>query len=455
VQAVIAFATLPLATLRLDARHYGTFALVTSIVAVGAAFATLGSSYRLAESFSGSDSVDQQQVVSAQMLASTAVTVAACVVILIAWCVGRDHWVMFHSIPTTGLVWACASSLGTVWWGVASEVLTLTARPRLFAAVAMLQSLVGTTTLLMALFLLDWLDTALFLAAFMSSLLAGGGALLVLKEFLTFRVSAPVWRRVRDGTTFLSLAALGEAGYAALERSLLATWANMTNLGLYAHSQMYRTMVAVPVKAVARSVWSDSLSEARAMDTRFRRTGIVWSAAHAAIALCALVIGAFGFEIIGFITHGKFTAAAPWAAAGMAILLAQHLGKPQTAVVYASGLARPHSQVLIASTALGALCALVLIPRFGVWGAILAVLLQQICFRVAVTMLVRRKARTPFQDRCAVIGLGLIGLQQAVQGWLEPTLAGRVTLFMLLGLTLLTASRRELVEFIRLVRDRG
>jgi O-antigen/teichoic acid export membrane protein len=455
VQAVIAVATLPLATLRLDARHYGTFALVTSIVSVGAAFATLGSSYRLAETFSGSDSVHQHQVVSAQMLASTAVTIVACSVVLLVWCVGRGHWAMFHSIPTAGLLWACVSSLGTVWWGVAAEVLTLTGRPRLFAAVALLQSLVGTATLMIALFLFDWFDTALFLAAFMSSLLAGGGAFLVLKEFLTFRVSAPVWRRIHDGTTFLSLAALGEAAYAALERTLLATWANLTTLGLYAHSQMYRTMVAVLVKAVARSVWSDSLSEARATETGFRRTGIVWGASHAAIALGALVIGAFGFEIIGLITHGKFSAAAPWAAAGMAVLMAQHLGKPQTAVVYALGLARPHSQILIASTALGALCALVLIPRHGVWGAILAVLLQQVFFRGAVTMLVRRKVRTPFQDRSAAIGLGLIGIQQAVQGWLEPALTGRSTLFMLLVLTLLALTRRELRDFLRLVHDRG
>lgn len=455
VQATIAFATLPIATLRLDARHYGTFALVTSVVSVGAALATLGGSYRLAETFSGSDLNEQQQVVSAQLLASTAVAVVACGVVLLAWCVGRDHWMVLDSVPAAGVLWACASMAGTVWWGVATEVLTLAGRPRVFALVAMLQSLVGTATLMIALFVLDWTDTALFLAAFMSSLLAAGGALLALRSHLTLRVSAPVWARVREGASFLSFAALGEAGYAALERTLLATWTNLTNLGLYAHSQMYRTMVAVPVKAVARSVWSDSLSEARATDAQFRKTGIVWSAMHVAIALGALVIGAFGIEIIGLITHGKFSAAAPWAAAGMAILLAQHLGKPQTAVVYAFGLARPHSQVLIASTALGALCALLLIPRQGVWGAILAVLLQQIFFRVAVTVLVRRKALTPFQDRCAVVGLGLIGAQQAVQGWLDPSPTNRAILFVLLGLALLALSLRELRDFLRLVRERG
>jgi O-antigen/teichoic acid export membrane protein len=449
------FMMVPIATLRLDAAHYGVFALVVSVASLGAALAALGAGYRLAEVFSTPHLAEHQQVVSAQLLASTVMVVFCTGLILGIWYVGRGRWPILSSVPTVGIVLAAASTLGTVWWGVATEVLTLTRRARVFAAVSISQAILAALGLLIALFVFKWTDTALFISAFVGSMTVAAGSLIALRAHLTTRITRSHWRSARAGANLLSLSTLTEAAYLAIERALLASWANLTHLGLYAHSQQYRTLVAMPIKAVARSSWPDSLVEARDGARVFRKTGLIWSAMHLIMAEAALGAGAVGREIIGLMTHGKFTEAAPWASAGIAILLTQHLGKPQTAVVYALGLAGPHAKIIALSTFVAAAAALIAIPVIGVWGAVVAALAQQFMLRASVRVLAASKARTPFQDRCALIGLGCIGVQFICEIAFAPALLARIALFFALSAALALLARDEIRLILSTVRRRG
>lgn len=451
----MAFLMIPVATLRLGPVDYGAFALVTGLTAAGSSLGMLGSGYRLAEIFSRGDQQEIRRSVTAQLVMTSAVLLVCMLALTLAWWEGRRHWEPLAAVPLSGVVLSAATMLGTGWWLVTSEVLTLTRRARMFAAGMMLQPLLNALTLMVTLFVFDLGAVSLYAAAFAASAAALLASTVALRPYITTHVSRQHLRQVYSGAGLMAISNASEAAYQAVERSLLSNWASLSQLGLYVHAQQYRALVSVAVKAGARSVWRDSLDEARRGDGLFGHTSAVWSLCYVAIGAGALVLAAVGPELIGMLTHGKFVESAPYAAASVAILLAMHLGKPQTALLYAFGHGHAYARSTVIALVVAGVVAVITIPMLGVWGALLAGLAQNVILRLQIFLLAKSLGPAPRQDRVAWWGIGLLMFQLGFDSTdMSATLAARMALVTILLAVLFWIARKEVTILWTALRAR-
>lgn len=408
LQGAVSFATLPLATLLLGPADYGAFAVVSAITALGGAISSLGSTYLFSKAFSKESPEQVRQAVSQQVVFSMSIAVVFAITLILAWRQLAKLSSSLMDVPTSGLVLSALAMVPATLWALALDVLTLDGRAKTFALVGTAQSLVSAATLLCGLFLLGLEGVALFLSGAIGSIVAGAGGYIVLRRYLEWpRFSKNEFGALR-GAVSLTVANVIEVIYLSVERNLLAVLDGLASLGLYSHSQQYRLMVGVATKALARSVWPVTLNEAKICPTQFRNTGHYWGLAHLVLSFVGLVFAALGVELIGLLTHGKFSDAGPYAAMGIAYLLIQNCGKPQTGVLYADGESKLFARISIVATLCALATALYVIPLFGIWGALLALFIQQVVLRLAIQFYVARMITTPFQDGWALAGFGVI-----------------------------------------------
>lgn len=408
VQAGVAFATFPLATLILGPEDYGAYAVVTAITGLASSTACLGSSYLLAQVFSSKKSEDIRQLVSQQVAISSILAVTFGAVLIVGWGYIDAYFDTLSMIPSAGFVLSAIGTLPGTVGAIALDVLTLDGRAKVFAKILIGQSLLSAGVLLFCLFILDFGAMSLFVAGIVGNSSLGLGGLVSLRGYLETPSFQQKDLLVFKGALAMTGANFMEVAYQPVERNLLAVSTGLTSVGLYTHAQQYRTVVAVAVKALSRSIWPVTLEEAREEGLHFAKTERYWALAHACLALVGLIFAVVGDELIGLLSHGKFVGAGAYAALGIAFLLVQNSGKPHTGFMFAHGEVGPYSRLSILATIAGLGCAVFTIPMLGVWGALLSFFLQQLVIRVSIQMYIGRMAKVPFQDGCAVVGLLLI-----------------------------------------------
>ena len=444
-QGVLSFVMLPIATLRLDAADYGAFGLMVALTALGTSVAMLGSGYRFAAVFGRDDRAEESSVVTAQLVASTAMLVAAGAALAALWWLAARRWDAVADVTGVELALSIGAMVGTSWWLTATEVLTLTRRARMFAAGMLLQSFTNAGALAISLFGFDADRSALYVATFAASLAALVAAVIALRPYIIVHLPRQRLREVWSGIGMFSVSNTAESGYQVIERALLSGWTSLSHLGLYVHALQYRALMSVAVKAGARSVWGDTLEEARQGSATFDRTRKIWALLYLFMTLFGLTLATIGREFIGLLTHGKFTDAAPYAAGAVAILLAQNLGKPQTAILYAHGKGLALARMTVLSLVAAVIAAFFLVPLLGVWGAIVAGLLQSLTLRVQIFVLAKRLAPSPGQDRLAVLGLIALLIQIVYDGThMTSAWTDRAVVCAVLTIVLIFMARREL-----------
>jgi O-antigen/teichoic acid export membrane protein len=433
VQALVSFAMLPLATVHLGPAEYGSFALAMALTALGITIASLGASYVLAEAFAQSDELRRKAVISGQLVASLTLGAVVAVGFAVGYAAFADEVVALRQIPPAGAYMASASMLGSIVWAIASDVATLDRRAKTYATLSILQTFLGAGVTLWTLYVTKIGGLSLFagqLAA--SSVLLVGGLLLVGRYWTATGIA---WIRSGGlrGSLWPTASGLLETAYTAVERNLLATFASVNQVGLYVHSQQYRSAVAAAVKAAARTLWPITLNEATSASDRFPVTRSAWAAVYVAIVIIGLMFASVGRELIGLLTHGKFTAAWPLAALGMAFLLVQNSGKPQTGYMLARGQGTSFAALHAISTSTTVALAAVLICGLGMWGAFIAVFSQQVIFRALIQWRLRGEQSVPFQDHCVVAGSLAIGALVGLNEWFALALPVRLLAFALVG----------------------
>jgi O-antigen/teichoic acid export membrane protein len=409
LQAAVSFLTLPIATLWLGPAEYGSFALVSALAGLASAVACLGSSYVFATVHSSEQrTVQMGQAVSQQVAISLSTSLLFSVLLIWAWPFVGNILPNLKSIPQAGVELAAAAIVPATLWALAADVLTLDGRAKLFALISVSQSLLSAAVLLGTLYWFDLGGLALFLSSAAGAIVLGTGACFSLwryaewPEFSTSRIGA------FRGAASITASNVLEQIYPTVERNLLAASSGIAALGLYTHAQQYRAIAAAATKALARAIWSVTLTEAQEKSLSFPKTGRHWNFAHLSIAYAGLTFAVFGFEIIGILTHGKFSGAAPYAAMGIALLLIQNSGKPCMGLLYATGKVEAISRLVFWAGVIGLGTATLTIPAFGLWGAVIATIIPQLTFRIAIQLYVTRYASVPFQDTYAIIGFFMI-----------------------------------------------
>ena len=401
LQGAVSLLMLPLATRVLGPADYGIFALASAYTGLGTALASLGIGYVLAERLRADGGGTPAEVVSTCSILALAAIVAYAAVLAAVWpfLPGVEH------VPASCLWLAIAAMIAGQLWLIAIDVLVIRGDAKPFAIISVAQTLLSAAALAVALFALDLGTSALFAAHFCGALVALVGSLIALR---------PYWRPRLDRSVMKELRALGlmsgagssfEALQTVVERGALSLAGGIVQLGIYTHSHQYRTLASLPVKALARSIWPVTLREARDRSSRLGHTRLGWDLAYIGLTFSGVLFATLGDRLIAFITNGKFTDAFTLATCWMIYLLLLHTGKPQTGVLYALGGGRKYATIVALSAAAGTAAMLVLIPYFGVWGAVAAAVLQQVTVRLGIQAAARPVRQVPFQDGWAYFGM--------------------------------------------------
>jgi O-antigen/teichoic acid export membrane protein len=219
-----------------------------------------------------------------------------------------------------------------------------------------------------------------------------------------------------------------ETGHKVVERTLLGSTVGLVTLGLYAHSEQYRNLVQVGLKALARSIWPISLREARVDRYGFDLTNRAWRAAAIAVASVGILAAFLAGDVIALLTHDKFTNASPYVALWMAYVLIQNMGKPQSAALFSAQKGVALGWIGQGTRAFGILLLFVLVPTAGILGAFIALAAQQLAMRILLHVYAHKVGATPFQDRWIVIGCGIIGIALTIALTANLSLASRIVL---------------------------
>ncbi len=454
IQSAVSFALLPLMTLVLGPADYGAFALVTAVTSFGTALCTLGAGFVLAQRWPEADADTRRALVSS--LFGLSVVLACLFALLMPWLwqLAAAQWTVAASVPETAIRLAAAGVFFAVPWLIASEVLTLDGRALAFAVVMLTQTVCAAAASLTALFYFDLGGVALFAGAFAAAAATGIGACVCLAPWLRLRFDRALAIHSAGMGLPLSLSNLLDIATTLTERALLSTQVGLANLGIYSHSQSYLNIAQAGIKPLVRAVWPVSLSEARDSASPFTRTGQAWSVGHLLLIGAGLLMAAFGRDLIGLLTHGKFEAAGPFAALWMGLLLVRLSGRPQLATLFANGRGYAISKIGIVANGTAIAVLLLLVPRIGLAGAVAAAFIQAAMTRAMFWWAARQERDTPFQDGWVLAGVALIAGAVALVESTAPS-AGLRALGLAAALTLVAIAGRRPLGELRLQLKRG
>jgi O-antigen/teichoic acid export membrane protein len=442
-----------LTTFVIGPADYGLFALVSAITGMGLAIAPMGSSHIMAGYFLTSDEGERRVLLSTIFWMGLLVLGAFTLVILGLWFPWLRQNPVVHGVSTLAVVLSVISTVLSYPWIVAMDVLTLKKEAQTFARVSIAQSIGSTIAVLLGLYFFRWGVLSLFVGVFVGAAIAFAGSLWVLKPYLKVAIGRS-WAKLLLTVGWTSSAgSLLEVFQMNLERITISYFHGMAQLGLYTHAIRYRDIMGVPISAVGRAVWPMTLQEAKNMGSHFERSTPAWHSAHFLIIAAGIFFATLGDRVIALLTHDKFTTAYLYATAWMVFLLVQYSGRVQVTIVQAFGEAVYYSRALTLSTLLSMLLLVILVPPMGPWGAIAAMLLNQIVFR----SLLRRRARAlrsyPPQDKWVWVGIIIIPAVAFLHHLVQFQLWQAVALLLVLWAGLAAAGRREIAAVLQELRE--
>lgn len=430
IQGGISFVMVPVITYVLGPREFGIFALMTGVGGVLSLFGALGAGYLYAEHYNGLSVPNRRELVSTTFWMGAICLVPITGLVLGLWPVLTAYFEALAVIPTLGASLVLVSVIACYPWSLAIEILVLEGRAQLYATIIVSQAIVSALTTVVGLYALEWGIFAIFFGYSVGTLALLLGSMIVLQPYLEWSIKQ-VWvkRAARIGGA-VTVANLLESLQSFLERYLLSLQAGIVQTGLYSHSQQYKSLVSLPLKAAARGIWPISLSEARLQRSEFLLTKRTWEIGYSAVAIAGIGFAIFGKELVALWTHDRFTAAYRLIALWMVFVLIQNAGKAQTAILYATGNSVRYAKLMVGSAVAGIAALFMLVPSLGSTGVLLALLLQQILLRVGVQYVARTIRQSPFQDAWVFIGCGGIVLALVLAEPLSGEGYQRVLLFL-------------------------
>jgi O-antigen/teichoic acid export membrane protein len=454
---------IPITTAKLDPKDFGLFAILYSFGAVVTSFSMLGSGYLWAAYFPRLQEVEKPPFVTTLLTSGLAVCLFWTMIFWLLWPLHEHFQLGLESKDKFLYALILLGAVAGYPWVHAIDYLTLDMRASGYAAIMIFAVIFSALATVFCLYYLKLHILSLFIGQLTNSIILGAGSICVLHKYLKPTLSGKWVKTLFSKGVPTVPGNIFESGAFAMERNVISAQLSLSALGLYTHSQSYRNLGSVGIKALARTIWPVSLDEARIKSPHFPQTRAAWEPLFFILTIGGLLSGAIGKEAISILTHGKFTEAAAYVTAWFVFIAVQNAGKEQVAVLYAAG-----QSVFI--TYLTVICQIifigllfVLIPAFGVWGAIIAAICQQFLYRVFVQFRAGRIQNVPFNDKIVVISSIFIAIALAVQiiYWneillriliLSLVLIFYIHFFLDVVKQLMSLASRKMVGFFRLIR---
>lgn len=452
VQGLLTLAVVPLTTLLLGPAEFGAYGIAIAAVTLACSLADIGTGIVLSGHYFDTDAQTRKQLVATLFSWTIVSGAAASIALYIFWpTIGRLASDV-SIISETDLVLACLSVPLRLVVGFGTQVLVIQFRAMHLGTVMTLQSAAVLLATLVALFVFDQGQTALFIGNVVGAAIGCAAMVILLWEDIaalpTRCWSTAILRAAPSGT----LASILDNARALVESTVMVRAVGVYGLGIYNHSRLYHGYLMQIANAVGNSLWPLALQEARLQGSSFEKVGRAWNAIYLILTIAGVGLAAFGIEVVSILTNGKFVEAAPWAPLWVAYLLLQNCGKPHTATLYAAKRGAAVARYRIISLALAIAALVVFVPAYGIPAAITISFGEMLIFR----LLLRRGAlairRLPFQDGWVIAGCCTIVMVTAVIQGLSLELPARCAIFVVVTAVLLVVGRSIALDALAHIR---
>lgn len=445
--------TLPVYTTRLGPEQFGVFAVGSSLASVVAATAGSVSALSLPAVLNHYEEEDRRHYLGSVLFLGVVGALLSCLTVFAAYSAAAA---VFH-LELVGETATFLTILGALFgsvWAICVEILTIEGRAKNYASTTIAQTLVNIIGVCTMLFLFNDIDNALFWGFLGAGATGVVGAMISMSGQLAFsdlRRWVPIAAR---GSVAAVLASLSETGKAAVERSYVGLAVGGYELGLLANGQYYKNASMVLINAISRGIVPAALREAEHSEPTFSVTQQLWVLVQAMVVCIALGFTLVGREVLGFLTHGKFIEAAPYAVALMLTLLLQTLSKPHGTLMLARGGGHLYANLNTMAVVVGLLWLFATVPFLGVWGAISSFVVQTLVHRIAVYRAANRIHNLVFSDQWVVGGVALVGFCVLADYVIQPSFQVRAVLLFVLCIILLWHLKTQLAFAAAYLRNR-
>jgi O-antigen/teichoic acid export membrane protein len=274
-----------------------------------------------------------------------------------------------------------AATLVSGLWPSISYTVVLKQLSRQHAVMELASWLAGVLATIVGLTLLKLSTITLFISPLVAGVVSAGIGIGYAWRETTARVSRRWLREIlRIGVPSIPANLLELLGSIS-SRYFIQRWMGLGPLGIYAHSESYRTILTMGAKAFSRTFSPEMLQAVvRGAEPTHARDMLRWW--YSLLALGGLAMGFFIDEFIDLLTHGKFAAAAPLTIVWFCLVISYSFGLP-----YASFLSVHEKNEFMVNTGTlinGLFIGLVAVAAFAVGpiGAAVAVTFSNVTMQV-------------------------------------------------------------------------
>jgi O-antigen/teichoic acid export membrane protein len=194
-------------------------------------------------------------------------------------------------------------------WPNLSYAMVLEKRSKQHAFVEITQYLAAVVTTILCLTVFHLRTETLFISPIMMGLTGGTLGLILMKDKVQLRISTKWFKEIfKVGMPTIPVNFI-ELITNTIDRYFIQKWVNLSQLGIYAHSKSYQNIFTMGTRAFRRSFVPEIL-DVLVKNKNMHNIGKILSVWYGLLGFAGLIVILFSYDIINFLTHGKFTAAA-------------------------------------------------------------------------------------------------------------------------------------------------
>lgn len=323
-------------------------------------------------------------------------------------------------------------------------------RPIGFAFSAATDVLIGNFVLLLAIFYFGLEGMSLFIGACFG---VGSSTIVAFFAQRESFLSAPK-KTIMIDTIKRLLIAFPQIAFEQLrlftERALLARYAGVAFLGLYAHSLTYKNSAQIIVKAYGSPLWSAALNECRSDPKKLNRTNAAWDRIYLPVTLVGIGMAFFGDEFISLLTNDVFTKAYHLASLWMVYVLLDNYGRDAVAKAYFLDKQAWYQSLILAINFIGILCMLILTPFVGASGVIIGMFMVVLLSRGVPLFVLIKQGHLEFHPSLVPFGVTLILVSLAFNQLFTLSLLGQTVACSCILFVTLCVFRKQFSEWVNI-----
>ena len=243
---------------------------MSAFSAFGTAIGSFGASYLIAAHYQIIDISEKKKMISTITIVGLILAMAFSAGLLILWPAIKALFPIFANIPFIGLALSLLAMVLGIPWVFAYDVVVLDGKSKFYAILLVMQCIISSLMMVLCLYVFKFGLLALFIGPVFGNLITFSGAIWYLHPYLELSIHKE-WLGKLWKLGFIGVTLILQRSCNLCRKSILSVYVGFKELGIYAHSQSYKSLAMIVMKASARTVLI-TLSESREIDGKFVQT---------------------------------------------------------------------------------------------------------------------------------------------------------------------------------------